>query len=266
MDEIANRLADWVNGKEDKELDEWYAKQNGEAEINTPATQKANEAVKSSIPNYTKFVELAKQTTEDEMRELEKKSLEQLTQEQKRAIQKYTGNAYEPMNNYLRLIAQGKNHAKAMLESGLTTEDYNHLQNARDGLKSTKLGKDLVLRRGAGFGDLAQFMSGDFDDNRRKLMNMSAEELNALFEGSVVKYAGFVSTSSIWDKGFADDVEMVLYAPADTAGSSIMSISKYGTKEWETLLNADTSMRILKIEDSDGHRLSSIRVFAEILT
>lgn len=266
MDEIANRLADWVNGKEDKELDEWYAKQNGEAEINTPATQKANEAVKSSIPNYTKFVELAKQTTEDEMRELEKKSLEQLTQEQKRAIQKYTGNAYEPMNNYLRLIAQGKNHAKAMLESGLTTEDYNHLQNARDGLKSTKLGKDFVLRRGAGFGDLAQFMSGDFDDNRRKLMNMSAEELNALFEGSVVKYAGFVSTSSIWDKGFADDVEMVLYAPADTAGSSIMSISKYGTKEWETLLNADTSMRILKIEDSDGHRLSSIRVFAEILT
>ena len=59
---------------------------------------------------------------------------------------------------------------------------------------------------------------------------------------------------------------MVLYAPADTAGSSIMSISKYGTKEGETLLNADTAIRILKIEDSDGHKLSSIRVFAEILT
>lgn len=266
MEEIADRLADWVNGADDKELDEWYAKQNGEAVIDTPATQKANEAVKSSVPNYTKFVELAKQTTEDEMRELEKESLKQLTSEQKRAIKKYTGPEYSSMNSYLRLMAQGENHAKAMSKAGLTTENYNHLQNARNGLKPTKLGRDLVLRRGAGFGELAQFMSGDFDDNRRKLMNMSAEELNALFEGSVVRYAGFVSTSSIWDKGFSDDVEMVLYAPADTAGSSIMSISKYGTKEGETLLNADTAMRILKVEDSDGHKLSSIRVFAEILT
>lgn len=97
-------------------------------------------------------------------------------------------------------------------------------------------------------------------------MNMSVEDLNTLFEGSVVKYAGFTSTSSIWDRGFSGVVEMVLYAPENTLASSIMGISQFGKGEGETLLNADTIIKILKVEESDGHKASRIRVFAEILT
>lgn len=266
MEEIADRLADWVNGADDKELDEWYAKQNGEAVIDTPATQKANEAVKSSIPNYTKFIELAKRTTEDEMLELEKKSLKQLSAEQRKAIARYTGDAYKPINKYLRLTARGVDHADAMKKAGLNTAGYNAMQQAQSGLQSTQLGKSLVLRRGTWMSELAGFMPGDFTANYKKLMNMSVEELNVLFEGSVVKYAGFTSTSSIWDKGFSGEIEMVLYAPENTAASSIMSISKHGADEGETLLNADTTIKIHKIEESDGHKKSKIRVFAEILT
>ena len=59
---------------------------------------------------------------------------------------------------------------------------------------------------------------------------------------------------------------MVLYAPGNTAASSIMGISQFGTGEGETLLNADTTIKILKVEESDGHKNSKIRVFAEILT
>ena len=266
MEEIADRLADWVNGADDKELDEWYAKQNGEAVIDTPATQKANEAVKSSVPNYTKFVELAQKTTEDEMLELEKESLKNLSAEQRRAIRTYTGGAYKPINKYLRLIAEGRKHSYAMPEAMLDTEKYDAIKNIQSVLQSTHLGKSLVLRRGTGIGELAGFMSGNFENNRQKLMNMSVEDLNTLFEGSVVKYAGFTSTSSIWDRGFTGNVEMVLYAPENTLASSIMGISQFGTGEGETLLNTDTTIKILKIEDSDGHKASRIRVFAEILT
>lgn len=266
MEEIADRLADWVNGADDKELDEWYAKQNGEAVIDTPATQKANEAAKSSTPNYTKFVELAKKTTEDEMLELEKKSLKKLNAKQKRALVRYTGDAYEPINKYLRLIAEGREHADAMKEAKLNTVNYNALKNAQTGLQSTQLGKSLVLRRGTDIGELAGFMPGRFAANYNKLRDMSAEDLNALFEGSVVKYAGFTSTSSIYDRGFSGDVEMLFYAPENTAASSIMSISIHGAREGETLLNADTTIKIHKIEESDGHKKSKIRVFAEILT
>ena len=266
MEEIADRLADWVNGADDKELDEWYAKQNGEAEINTPATQKANEAAKSSIPNYTKFVELAKRTTEDEMLELEKESLKNLSAEQRRAIRAYTGGTYKRINKYLRLIAEGRTHSDAMSQVMLDTEKYNAIKNIQSVLQSTQLGKPLVLRRGTDIGELAGFMSGNFENNRKKLMNMSVGDLNSLFEGSVVKYAGFTSTSSIWDRGFTGVVEMVLYAPENTLASSIMGISQFGTGEGETLLNADTTIKILKVEESDGHKASRIRVFAEILT
>ena len=266
MEEIADRLADWVNGADDKELDEWYAKQNGEAVIDTPATQKANEAAKSSTPNYTKFVELAKRTTEDEMLELEKESLKNLNTEQRKAIARYTGNAYKPINKYLRLIAKGVDHADAMQEAGLDTVNYDILKNIQASLQSTQLGRPLILRRGTGMGELAGLMPGEFTANYNKLQGMSAEELNTLFESSVVKYASFTSTSSIWDKGSSGEIEMVLYAPENTAASSIMSISQFGTGEGETLLNTDTTIKILKIEDSDGHKASRIRVFAEILT
>ena len=266
MEEIADRLADWVNGADDKELDEWYAKQNGEAEINTPATQKANEAVKSSVPNYTKFVELAKRTTEDEMLELEKESLKNLNIEQRKAIARYTGNAYKPINKYLRLIAKGVDHADAMQEAGLDTVNYDILKNIQASLQSTQLGRPLILRRGTGMGELAGLMPGEFTANYNKLRNMSVEELNTLFESSVVKYASFTSTSSIWDKGSSGEIEMVLYAPENTAASSIMSVSQFGKGEGETLLNTDTTIKILKVEESDGHKASRIRVFAEILT
>ena len=154
----------------------------------------------------------------------------------------------------------------AMKKAGLNRAGYNAMQQAQSGLQSMQLGKPLVLRRGTDIGELAGFMPGRFAANYNKLRDMSAEDLNALFEGSVVKYAGFTSTSSIWDRGFSGVVEMVLYAPENTLASSIMGISQFGTEEGETLLNTDTTIKILKIEDSDGHKNSRIRVFAEILT
>lgn len=263
MEEIADRLADWVNGAEDKALDDWYSGQmsDKEAKIET----KAVEAPTSSVPHYTKFVELAKKNTVEEMLKLEEKTLGNLNKEQLKGLKIYTGSAYEQMNGYLRYIAAGKTHEDAMWESGLSEAGLEHLRNAIAGLNSTSLGKDLVLRRGTDLGDLAGFMQGNFGENISKLAKMSAEELNNMFAGSIGTYAGFTSTSSMWNSGFDGDVEMVFYAPKETRASSLMSISRYGTDEGETLLNAGTRVKILKVEGSNGHMGSRFRVFAEIL-
>lgn len=264
MEEIADRLADWVNGAEDKALDDWYSGQmsDKEAKIDTKAVKEPE----SSAPHYTKFVELAEKNTVKEMLNLEQQSLGNLNTEQIAGLRTYTGNAYRRMNGYLRRIASGEAKQQAMQNSNLDKDELQKLNNAIAGLNSTQLGKDLVLRRGTDLGDLAGFMQGNFDENKTKLANMSAEELNNMFAGSIGTYAGFTSTSSIWDKGFSGGVEMVFFAPKETHASSIMSISRFGTDEGETLLNAGTRVKILKVDESDGHKASTIRVFAEILT
>lgn len=264
MEEIADRLADWVNGAEDKALDDWYSGQmsDKEAKIDTKAVKEPE----PSVPHYTKFVKLAKKNTVEEMLELEEQSLGKLNSEQKAALRTYTGSAYRRMNGYLRQIASGETKANAMQKIGLDKDDLLKLNNAIDGLNSTQLGKNLVLRRGTNLGDLAGFMPGDFYENLNKLKAMDIKDIDAMFSGSIGTYAGFTSTSSIWDKGFLGDVEMVFFAPEETHASSIMSISSFGTDEGETLLNAGTRVKILKVEESDGHKSSTIRVFAEILT
>ena len=89
--------------------------------------------------------------------------------------------------------------------------------------------------------------------------------MNTMLAGTIGEMHGFTSTSSIWDRGFSGDVEVIFYAPKGTEASSIMSISRFGTGEGETLLNAGTKVRVVKIEQSDGHKGSNVRAFLEIL-
>ena len=264
MEEIADRLADWVNGAEDKALDDWYSGQmsDKEAKIDTKAVKEPE----PSVPHYTKFVELVKKNTVEEMLKLEEQSLGNLNSEQIDALRVYTGNDYRQMNGYLRRIASGETKQQAMQNSNLDKDRLQELNNVIAGLNSTQLGKDLVLRRSTDLGDLAGFMPGDFSENKNKLAEMDVSDIDEMFRGSIGTYAGFVSTSSLWDKGRSSGVEMMLYAPKETHASSIMSISKFSTDEGETLLNAGTRVKILKVEESDGHKSSTIRVFAEILT
>ena len=69
----------------------------------------------------------------------------------------------------------------------------------------------------------------------------------------------------MWDRGFGGDLESIFYAPAGSQASSIMSISQFGASEGETLMNTNTQIRIVSIEESDGHKHSDFRMFAEVL-
>ena len=125
--------------------------------------------------------------------------------------------------------------------------------------------KSMFLRRGTSLGDLAGLMPGDYRDNKNILRNLTPAQMNDKLQGRVGTFHGFTSTSSIWDKGFVGELEIIFFAPEGTQASSIMSISQFGTREGETLLNAGTKVKVLKIEESDGHKGSRVRAFLEII-
>lgn len=222
--------------------------------------------VSPGVPDKSSWISLIQLQTESHMLELEKDSIGSMKSSEKSGIKVYTGSAYQEINSYLRYKQAGLTHEDSVYKSGISDSQYKALQDASKGLKRASTAEDLVLRRGSSIGDLAGLLPGDYQDNKVLLRSKSTQELNDMFSGAVFKYSGFTYTSSLWDRGFSGTVETIFYAPKGTAASSIMSISQFGTGEGETLLNEGTSVRIVSIEDSDGHKGSDIRVFAEIVS
>lgn len=225
----------------------------------------------SAAPEYTAWLDLVKKNREERMLEKETKSMLEIGEKGKAGIRVYSGSSYNEMNAYLRCLQTGMTEEQAIRESNISSSQLKSVKDAMSGLaKSTFFDEPLVLRRGTDLGDIAgAFMTGDFFENRRSLekdnVESTVKNLNDKFEGAIGKLGSFTSTSSLYDRGFDGDVEIIFYAPQGTQGSSIMSISRFGTSEGETLLNADTTVRFVKAEESDGHKYSDVRVFLEII-
>lgn len=198
------------------------------------------------------------QQTESDMLKMEANAFARMTNAQSAGIRVYTGSAYDDMNSYLRKKAVGRN-------ASLSEELKKSMQDAQAGLANASMERAIVVRRGTDLGDLAGFMPGDFRTNIRALESMTVDELNARFAGTTGRYAGFTSTSSLYDRGFSGDVEIIATLPKGAQASSVMSVSRYGTAEGETLLNSGTVVYIDRIEVSDGHKESSIRVFMDVI-
>lgn len=260
MTEVADRLADWVEGKADPSLDKWIEGMGGIASEVKDNIQSGTNVQK--IPSSKEWISLFEHQTTSGMLEMEDSAFKRFTEAEKASLRVYTGDGYEVMNGWLRTAAREGKKAADNKYGDWYTGDIQRCQSA---LKKVALEKDLVLRRGTNFGDLAGFMEGDFSENMAKLKNMSTQALNDRFKNMIGTYDGFTSTSSDWDKGRRGDIEVVFYAPKGTQASSIMSISVFDADEGETLLNAGTRVRINKIEESDGHKNSILRVFMEIL-
>ena len=238
----------------------------GDPKVLAKKAAKASTSEKNKIPNYKSWIKYFKKQTEEGMLKKEIEWMKKIGNDGIRGIRAYSGQAYEQMNKYLRLLQQGKSEKEAIELSYISSERLKDVKNAIKGLSNVKIEEDLVLRRGTDLGDLAgAFMSGDFNKNRRSLRGLSVETLDGMFSGSIGELGSFTSTSSLYERGFDGDVEVIIYAPKGTSASSIMSISKFGTSEGETLLNAGTKVKCVRIERSDGHMESDIRVFLEII-
>lgn len=235
------------------------------------ATKAAAKATASKAPSssdglaYDKWISQMRNQTESKMLGTEASQFAKMTDTQVNGIKKYSGSSYEEMNGYLRYRAAGYSDKDAKRLSGITDSQYRAMKEAQAGLKNAALTQDTYLRRGTDLGDLAGFLPGDFNDNKNALYGLSVDELRDRFVGTQGTYAGFTSTSSLYDRGFSGNVEIIFRAPAGTEATSIMTISQYGTAEGETLLNAGTKVKITAIEKSDGHKSSRIRVFMDII-
>lgn len=256
----------WSDPHPYQAMEKWY-----NSNILSSPSQKIKDSIIKShypsieTPDLSSWIAQVEKNTLSDMLYWEREELMKLPKDQLDALKLYTGSAYGRMNSYLRYLGNGMSEEEAKKKSRITPTQLMAVKNARDGLNSIKITDSLYLRRGTDLGDLAGLLPGNFDDNLDKLSQMSVNELNQRFSGVVGTYSGFTSTSSLWDQGFSGDVEIIFHAPTGTSASSIMKISKYGTREGETLLNAGTTVRIVSIEKSNGHMGSTIRAFLEII-
>jgi len=250
---------------------QWYNKNiyKAKGKVGKVTAQQAATSIKNgqTIANMSKKdiqAAFAAQT-ESEMLSMEARAFAKMTNGQSAGISTYTSSAYTKMNNYLRKRATGVSHEAALKSSGMSKRMYNQMLQAQQGLATASTEKKLVLRRGTDLGDVAGLLPGDFRTNKRKLEGMSINELNKRLSNVTGTYAGFTSTSSQWDRGFSGEVEIIFNVPTGTQASSVMSVSKYGTTEGETLLNSGTMVRIVRVEKSDGHKQSKIRIFMDVI-
>nr|DAH84992.1 MAG TPA: minor capsid protein [Bacteriophage sp.] len=265
LDDEAKAIAKQLKESSGLTWQQWYEKNifagKVEAKPKAPKVPKAEQ----ELGKYSEWLSKIKNQTEKEMLELEKRAFAKMSDDEVKGIELYTGSSYTQINGYLRHIARGEDHASAIEKSHIRDWQLKAKDDIVGGMKKASLEKDLVLRRGTDLGDLAGFMEGDFYNNKSNLEMMSIEELNQRFSGTVGVYAGLTSTSSLYDRGFTGNVEVIYNAPKGTQASSIMTVSQFGTGEGETLLNAGTKVLIRSIEKSDGHKGSSIRVFVDII-
>lgn len=196
---------------------------------------------------------------------------------QRSALTTYTGSAYTPMNTYLRELARLKSKQLARQSSRIGETLLKKVETCIKALDKNRLGKTLMLRRGSSFGDLAGFIPGDYNDNKRLIRQLldsgNIEQLQNMFNGGVFEFASFTSTAALQDAGFGGELEFILFAPDTSKAMDIISISQF-TNEAEVLLSPGTKIRIIEIEkaSTSNHLLhtrgcysAELRVYAEII-
>lgn len=272
LSSLMSELGIWGKAHPYQELNKWYEanllKTKNFPKVSDPIKKKIKPAPKppsTGTPPLSRWIDGVKKNTESQMLKMEKSSLGSLRDEQLKALKRYTGSSYEEMNGYLRNLGRGMTKEQAKSHSGISDSQIDSMYTAIKALDSIKTTEPLFLRRGSSLGDLAGLLPGDYSDNKSLLRSMSIEEINERLQGAIGTYQGFTSTSSLYERGFKGELETIFYAPPGTSASSIMSISQYGTGEGETLLNAGTQVRVISIEESDGHKGSRYRAYLEII-
>lgn len=261
MNEISDRLGNWVNGADDPGIEKWYNDMRG-----ISSSKPQNEQPSIGVPNKDTWINTMKDQDFYGIVKKEGEYFAQMPDDEKYALRKYTGSSFEWMNGYLRDIGAGMSKEEAIKNNHIDQDRADLISKVQAALKKGAADENMILRRGSDLMDIAGFLPGGANANIEKIKGMPIEGLNALFSGSVVEYHGFTSTSSDWNKGFSDILETIFFAPKGTQGSSITEVSSFGTDEGEFLLQAGTRGRVISIEESDGHKGSRIRMFIEILT
>lgn len=246
----------------------------------------AKDAAKNVVDDdklLSNLLDKFKNQTTDKMLAIENEAFDSLTEDQLEVLRNYTGSAYTEINDYLRKTARGERPS-----AWLGKDTIDSINDTVKAFSKIKTNEDYALRRGTNADDIFYTFLGNNPSMKEKINNLvisleddlfapgggvneeklqeHIDEISSLIKGQTGNFASFTSTSSSWDKGFKGDVEYVIDAPKGTAGTSIMSISNYGTDEGEFLLAPGTKVICEKVEAAkDGHKRALVKVFLKVL-
>lgn len=261
MTQIADELADWVQGKPNPGLDEWYQSMWG---VLTPVKKDSSVTPTTSTPPPNKWLEIARGQDLKSLKKKGREDMSTLTSSEKKGIKDYTGKSYEKMNSYLRLVGKGYSEEEAKRISKIGSSQLSNLKEAQKGIDKLRTTEPLILRRGSGLGDVAGILPGDYNSNRDTLAKKTIQELNDMLTGSVGTYSSFISTTPDPNGGFLRDVDYIIYAPTGTRGAMVDSISQHSTED-EFLVGPNTRFLVRGVEDSNRRMGSELRIFLELL-
>lgn len=176
------------------------------------------------------------------------------TSEESSAITTYTGGSYREIN-------------KALREDKYSSASSN-IKKAIDGAKSAlskaRTSEDRVYRRGVGF-DAIPGMLGDPNLTKAQLVESLKSDASAYNSGTRVVFdKAFMSATPFTSGGFGGDVDLRIFAPAGTHASYIASHSNYSSEK-ETLFNAGTKFRLLKITYDDSGWSGKFTLYLEAI-
>ncbi|MCL6458060.1 MAG: minor capsid protein [Gorillibacterium sp.] len=158
------------------------------------------------------------------------KWLTQLTDDERESISKYTGSSYENINNHLRGLADNK-HLEGTIAS------------IRSGIDKFDLSEDITVFRGL----------------HKDIFGTDVTDL----PGIEFKEPAFMSTTLLKEKssGFTEHSLLEIRVPAKAKGAFINPLSNFKDSEYEFLLDAGTSFRIVEATKEDG----IINIIAEVI-
>lgn len=152
-----------------------------------------------------------------------------LTATQKNAVVRYTGSAYERMNDYLRA-------AGSIDESDATKSLIKQCQAA---LKKASLPEETIVRRGSGYNMLQELGIDVTEANKDKII------------GGIVQDLGFMSTSPNATGGFSGSIEYVIKVPQGSQAMYVAPISNFYSEQ-ELLINCGGKFMVDDVEFEYG--------------
>lgn len=142
---------------------------------------------------------------------------------ERNGIYKYTGKAYDSMNEYLRGLSK-------------TTPFSDEINNATSALKKAKLPEEVITRRGSDYNMLDSLGFGQATKSNK-----------SKFIGKQVIDKGFTSTSPSPSGGFSGNIEYIIKVPKGSQAMYVDSISRY-SGEQELLIQRGAQFKIEEIE------------------
>lgn len=235
LDDIADRLGDWVNGKEDSEIDRW---------IDSMGV-KVEKFQKYTADSMDKMFRNQQNRTEELVSNVEQ-WWSKLSQKERDSIRYYTESYYESINKYLRGQRRGNKDIRYWVE-GCTSA-----------LSKASSPFDMVVGRGSDVQSLRGMLGNPPGFEKAIQSGRGAQYLKKNKDslvGSVASDSGFLSTSPTEGGGYSGDITYRILVPKGSKGTYVSEFSEFPDEE-EFLLQRGGLFRVIDIKPTKGNGAS----------